>query len=231
MEKNSLLPSKNRQEWRDLLNGDLNVPLKNYFFQMKVTQARNQIKTGKFSLEEEVDNIYALCKKFIKAKNMDADLANIFGDYMKELNHQKAAEKKRVVEFEHDNRQYIIEKAKEHEEVEKKKALEVERKKREIIERIKFQEEKAKLQSNKNKLDAERIKLEAEKAIQARLAIEKQKRESKNNDSDLQNKRELLTKERRQKELQRLSAVKKKKAKAVKKKSFFGSFFGGFFKN
>ncbi len=229
MEKNHPLPSKNRQEWRDLLNGNLNVPLKNYFFQMKVTQARNQIKTGKFSLEEEVDNIYALCKKFIKAKNMDTDLANIFGTSREVEIPQKEAEKTKVVEFEHNDHQYVIEEAKEHEEAERK-ILEAE-KKREIIERIKFQEEKAKLQAEKNKFDAERIKLEAEKAIQVRLAIEKQKRESKNNDSDLQNKRELLTKEKRQKELQRLSAVKKKKAKVVKKKSFLGSFFGGFFRN
>ncbi len=230
MEKNHPLPSKSRQEWRDLLNGNLNVPLKNYFFQMKVTQARNQIKTGKFSLEEEVDNIYALCKKFIKAKNMDTDLAKIFGANEEEKNSEKETEKRPVVEFEHDDQQYVIEEAKEHEEAERK-ILEAERKKREMIERIKFQEEKAKLQSEKNKFDAEKIRLEAEKAIQVRLAVEKQKRESKNNDTDLQNKRELLTKEKRQKELQRLSAVKKKKAKVVKKKSLFGSFFGGFFRN
>ncbi len=224
MEKHYPLPSKDRQEWRDLLNGTINVPLKNYFFQMKVTQARNQIKTGKFSLEEEVDNIYALCKKFIKAKNMDTDLANIFGDYLQEAPTQENKQQP-IAKFKHDDRQYIMEEA------EKQKKLDTERKKRAIIEQIRKQEERAKQEAEKGRLEAERIRLEAEKAIKERLALERQKKAIEKTESHNLNKKELISQEKKQAEMQRLKAIKNKKRKVVKKKSFFGSFIDNFFRN
>ena len=70
---------KTRKEWRLLLTGDLNVPLKNFFFQMKVTQAKNQIKSGKIDVETAVDEIFDLVTKFQKAKYMSDDLNSIFG--------------------------------------------------------------------------------------------------------------------------------------------------------
>ena len=73
------IPSKNHQKWHELLNGELNLPLKNFVFQMKVTQAINQIRKGTLNIDTAIDEIYALCSKFKAAKNMRADLALIFG--------------------------------------------------------------------------------------------------------------------------------------------------------
>jgi len=73
------IPSKDRKEWNDLLNGTLNVPLKNFFFQMKITQARTQIQKGTLSIDTAIDDLFNLCNKFNKAKNMDHDMESVFG--------------------------------------------------------------------------------------------------------------------------------------------------------
>ncbi len=70
--------SINRPEWRQLLNGELNVNLKNFFFQMKVTQLREMIKDNRIPMEVAVEELYTLTQKFSKAKYMDEDLKAIF---------------------------------------------------------------------------------------------------------------------------------------------------------
>jgi len=79
------IPPITRKEWRKLLNGELDVSLRNFFFQMKVTQARTQINNGTVSIETAINDLHILCTKFSKAKNMDEDMKSIFGaDYMDE---------------------------------------------------------------------------------------------------------------------------------------------------
>jgi len=73
------IPNKNKKEWRDLVTGQLNVPLQNFFFQMKLTQTKNLLANDKISVEKAVEDMYNLCVKFSKAKNMDKDIEAIFG--------------------------------------------------------------------------------------------------------------------------------------------------------
>lgn len=81
-----IIPPIARKEWSTLLNGELNVSLRNFFFQMKVTQARTQINNGTVSMETAISDLHTLCGKFSKAKNMDEDMKSIFGaDYMNEI--------------------------------------------------------------------------------------------------------------------------------------------------
>jgi len=73
------IPDKTRKEWQELVTGRLNVPLQNFFFQMKLTQTKNLLAKDKISVETAVEDIYNLCVKFSKAKNMDKDIEAIFG--------------------------------------------------------------------------------------------------------------------------------------------------------
>lgn len=79
------IPSINRKEWKNLLTKDFDVTLQNYFFQMKVTQARKQIQKGRVSVDSAVKDLHALCDKFSTAKNMTEDLTSVFGEnYLEE---------------------------------------------------------------------------------------------------------------------------------------------------
>ena len=73
------IPTRNKKEWKELVTGQLNVPLKNFFFQMKLTQTKNLLLNKKISIEKAVEDIHSLCVKFSKAKNMDKDIEAIFG--------------------------------------------------------------------------------------------------------------------------------------------------------
>ncbi len=165
------VPPKERKEWRDLLTGKINVPLKNFFFQMKVTQAKNQVTTGKISIDKAIDDLHALCIKFFKTKNMNVDLSNIF----------LSSDSNDTLENETTNQDAANqpESTKNNAEENTKK---LEQKKQETIELLKIKEEKQKLENERQKLkeerrklEAERIRLEAEKTIQAKLLQEKLK--------------------------------------------------------
>ena len=74
-----IIPKKNKKEWKELVTGQLNVPLQNFFFQMKLTQTKNLLLNKKITIEKAVEDIHSLCVKFSKAKNMDNDIEAIFG--------------------------------------------------------------------------------------------------------------------------------------------------------
>lgn len=94
-----IIPSKDRKEWRMLLTDDLNFSLKNYFFQMKVTQARNQILKGSTTIDIAVNEIHALCSKFNTANNLLNDLESIFGlNYVEKFAKEKETERKKELE-------------------------------------------------------------------------------------------------------------------------------------
>jgi hypothetical protein len=209
------IPKKNRKEWRLLLTGDLNVSLKNFFFQMKVTQAKNQINNGKVSIENAIDEIYDLVIKFQKAKHMPEDIEQIFG------------KDEQVDSFEeninNDNIFDTIEESVKKEEDEAR--LVKEKQKKLALERIKMQEEKAKKELQKQKtLDNEDIRLEAQRIIEKRLEEERSLRKEKM----LQKEEELRKNElREQQEKIRLkNATQRKKKTPPKKKSFWSSIFG-----
>lgn len=187
----SSVPQKERKEWRDLLTGELNVPLKNFFLQMKVTQAKNQVATGKISLEEAVEDIHNLCVKFFKAKNMDTDLATIFS---------ATEEPKTAINGNaetSENNFYdtsVPEKTSNNvsQENNTEKADSIAQQKQDIAERLKIKEEKQKLEAERQrlaeerrKLELEKIKLEAERKIQAQL-LEEQLRKKREKEALLE---------------------------------------------
>ncbi len=204
------IPSKDRKEWRLLLTGDLNVSLKNFFFQMKVTQAKNQVMSGKIDIDEAVDEIYQLCHKFRKAKFMDEDLNKIFGDVTESIQEEPVA----VSNIDVDNQKEEIE-------VEDHKQKEKER----IIQQIKRQEIEARnLRIKAEKEELERIKKELEEEREkAKMLIEKQLEEER------KNKLKSIEEKRKKAELERQKVQKitrQKKVTKQKKKSFWGFIFG-----
>ncbi len=68
-----MLPEKNRPEWKLLVKGDKDYPLRNFVLQMKVAQTAKDIKTGKVTIDKAVDEIYSLCKKYEKAVHKDVE--------------------------------------------------------------------------------------------------------------------------------------------------------------
>jgi hypothetical protein len=73
------LPSKQQEEWRKLLTGEIDVPLQNFYFKTKVLQIREQINHNKISLDEGVDEIYQMVYGFCQAKYVADDIERIFG--------------------------------------------------------------------------------------------------------------------------------------------------------
>ena len=67
------IPSKDRPEWKELLNIEREFDLKNFVLQMKVTQARKDIKKGKKTLTNAIDEIHALCEKYALAVKQDME--------------------------------------------------------------------------------------------------------------------------------------------------------------
>jgi len=208
------IPSKDRKEWRLLLTGDLNVSLKNFFFQMKVTQAKNQVMSGKIDIDEAVDEIYQLCHKFRKAKFMDEDLNKIFGDDITESSQEEPVAVSNI-----DAK--IQEQEEKDVEAEDPKLKEKER----IIQQIKRQEIEARnLRIKAEKEELERIKKELEQEREkAKMLIEKQLEEER------KNKLKSIEEKRKKAELERQKVQKitrHKKVTKQKKKSFWGFIFG-----
>ncbi len=226
------IPPKERKEWRDLLTGQINVPLKNFFFQMKITQAKKQVEKAKVTVEDAVDEIYELCVKFSKAKYMDVDIQNIFGTD----NHSGGkAQDTNLVEQTIEEKDLIDTKAKE---------------KIERINELRLKEEAAKQQreldnqreakqdEQSTKLDkVEQIRLEAQRVIQQRYEMElaKRKMESKQKAEPKSEiiqspevRKDVQNFKRMEEEKQRVKQLKKKKV-VRKKKSGFGSFFKSWF--
>ncbi len=210
------IPSKDRKEWRLLLTGDLNVPLKNFFFQMKVTQAKNQILSGKVELEEAVEEIYELCQKFRQAKYMEEDLDRIFGE-RQETPVSQTTPNKQV-----ENRVKQIEKT---EEKSVKSEENRAQNKEKIIQKIKKQEIEARnLRIKTEREELEKIKLELEKEREkARQLIAKQLEEERKNRLKIAEQKRLKAEQEKQK-LQKVT--KRKKVVKPKKKSFWGYIFG-----
>jgi hypothetical protein len=67
------IPSKDRPEWKNLLNPNSNIELNNFVLQMKITQAKKDIKKGKKTIDSAIDEIYNLCQKYALAVKQDME--------------------------------------------------------------------------------------------------------------------------------------------------------------
>jgi len=70
----SIIPTKDRPEWKSLLNPESKIVLNNFVLQMKITQAKKDIVKGKMTIEKAVDEIYSLCQKYALAVKHDMDM-------------------------------------------------------------------------------------------------------------------------------------------------------------
>jgi len=68
------IPSKDRPEWKNLLSAESNIELNNFVLQMKITQAKKDIKKGKKSIDKAIDEIYSLCLKYALAVKQDINM-------------------------------------------------------------------------------------------------------------------------------------------------------------
>jgi len=173
---------------------------------MKVTQTKKLVNIGKLSVDEAVQDIYNLCVKFSKAKNMAEDLKAIFGD-SDSINDEKqqisntVSNNKNVlsVEKNSNNKDLQIE-------LEKPSSItnKIERIKKEAAEReLSFKRKRDELE---NKLSKERALREEN---ERRTILEKRK---------LQEKKSIKKATRK-----RAQGLKKEK---IKKKTFFQRLFG-----
>ncbi len=232
------IPPKDRKEWRDLLTGQINVPLKNFFFQMKITQAKKLIEKDKLTVEDAVDELYNLCVKFSKAKYMDVDIQNIFGSNTFTNKESIEIEKTKENNAESD----VLNN-------EEKNLINVKlQEKKERINALRMKEEAAKQQREsgyKSQIDGpgksakndklEQIRLEAQRVIQQRYEMELAKRKMKQEQERLKNKpvsknlskgmQDFMKMEEEKKRIQQ----RKKKKVVRQKKSGFGSFFRNWF--
>ncbi len=70
------IPPVNHPSWKSLIKGDLTIEFKNYILQLRVTQVRKDVESGRISLEQAVVDIQALCDKY--AIIVQEDIAAIF---------------------------------------------------------------------------------------------------------------------------------------------------------
>lgn len=98
------IPSKSNEKWKKLLTGESETPLKNFFFQMKVTQARNQIQKGAVTVVAAIDDLHALCNKFSTANNMQEDLESVFGKDYETKEKEQIENEKNLIKKEKEKR-------------------------------------------------------------------------------------------------------------------------------
>jgi hypothetical protein len=66
--------NKDKKEWRVLLEGSADIPIKNFFLQMKVSQIKKLIDQGKVDIDDAVDDLYELCNNIADVKHISEDL-------------------------------------------------------------------------------------------------------------------------------------------------------------
>lgn len=67
------IPPKSRDEWAKLVRGELDHKFKNYVLQMRIYQLRKDIKAGKCTEQNAVDDLYAMCCKYMLAVQPDCE--------------------------------------------------------------------------------------------------------------------------------------------------------------
>lgn len=85
------LPSRQNKEWRELVTGQLDLELTNFFLNMKIKQIRNQIEEGALFTNNAVDEIYEVCLELTKTMDISKDLESIFGEKAMKLQEKREA--------------------------------------------------------------------------------------------------------------------------------------------
>lgn len=67
----TIIPPKNRPEWRKIIIGEIEYKYKNYVLQTKIHQMRKDIKAEILTIEQAVDDLYDLCSKYALAVQTD----------------------------------------------------------------------------------------------------------------------------------------------------------------
>ncbi len=65
------IPPKGRQEWKQIVQGEIDHKYRNYVLQMKVHQANQDIVSNMLSVEEAIDELYEICDKYAMAVQTD----------------------------------------------------------------------------------------------------------------------------------------------------------------
>ncbi|HPW67538.1 MAG TPA: hypothetical protein PLS84_10745 [Salinivirgaceae bacterium] len=73
-----MIPEKSRKEWFNLVTGKVKYNLTNFVLQMKVSQAVNDVNSGRIKPQKAIDEIHSLFTKYGKATARD--LKEIFGN-------------------------------------------------------------------------------------------------------------------------------------------------------
>jgi len=90
------IPEKSKNEWRELLTGNSDIEIKNFFLRMKLTQAKKLLKKGEISLEDAIDQIHNLCINNEDVKHIKEDMNEI-------LNNDHTTEKKQLADLNTDS--------------------------------------------------------------------------------------------------------------------------------
>ncbi|MBR6176520.1 MAG: hypothetical protein IKQ70_01390 [Bacteroidales bacterium] len=72
----TLVPPRDRPEWRQLITGEIQHEFRNYVLQLRIYQIRKDIESGRSTLEPSLDSLYELCMKYQLA--VAADCKEIF---------------------------------------------------------------------------------------------------------------------------------------------------------
>ncbi len=71
-----VVPPRERPEWKQLVNGQLQYEFKNYAFKVFIFQLSKDIERGKRTVDEAADELYKLCCKY--EYGVREDCKNIF---------------------------------------------------------------------------------------------------------------------------------------------------------
>lgn len=70
------IPPKNRPEWRDIVTGKTDHYFSNYVLRMKSHKFATKIRDGEMTIEEAVDDVYELARKY--SRSVERDFVEIF---------------------------------------------------------------------------------------------------------------------------------------------------------
>jgi hypothetical protein len=69
--KDVTIPPKDRQEWKQIVIGEIDHKYRNYVLQMKAHQANKDVASNKLSVDEAVSELYDICDKYAMAVQID----------------------------------------------------------------------------------------------------------------------------------------------------------------
>jgi hypothetical protein len=68
-----MVPEKNRQEWRDLVTGNIEYKCSSFSLQMKINYLYQSYKNNFISIDDAVNDLYTMCVKYEKIYKEDLD--------------------------------------------------------------------------------------------------------------------------------------------------------------